>query len=145
MHNAVLCTLSLCDVIGIMRHLQIKLKLFSNIAQYNLYIKKAVRCCSFLYIIAKKSVIMSGAFLVDVWCARVLSFPNLSLSLSHSLGNASGYRTTKYSPSSYSAEVNANALTTVFLRHIDSLLRMLLSYKMNNQAFTLCLLAISGK
>ena len=64
MHNAVMCTLSLYDVIGITRHLHIKLKLFSNIAQ-PLH-KEAVRGCSFLYIIAKKSVIMSEAFLVDV-------------------------------------------------------------------------------
>ena len=64
MHNAVMCTLSLYDVIGIMRHLHIKLKSFANIAQ-PLH-KKAVRGSSFLYIIAKKSVIMSEAFLVDV-------------------------------------------------------------------------------
>ena len=64
MHNAVMCTLSLYDVIGITRHLHIKLKLFSNIAQ-PLH-KEAVRGCSFLYIIAKKSMIMSEAFLVDV-------------------------------------------------------------------------------
>ena len=64
MHNAVMCTLSLYDVIGITRHLHIKLKSFSNIAK-PLH-KEAVRGCSFLYIIAKKSVIMSEAFLVDV-------------------------------------------------------------------------------
>ena len=64
MHNAVMCTLSMYDVIGITRHLHIKLKSFSNIAQ-PLH-KEAVRGCSFLYIIAKKSVIMSEAFLVDV-------------------------------------------------------------------------------
>ena len=64
MHNAVMCTLSLYDVIGITRHLHIKLKSFSNIAQ-PLH-KEAVRGCSLLYIIAKKSVIMSEAFLVDV-------------------------------------------------------------------------------
>ena len=64
MHNAVMCTLSLYDVIGITRNLHIKLKSFSNIAQ-PLH-KEAVRGCSFLYIIAKKSVIMSEAFLVDV-------------------------------------------------------------------------------
>ena len=64
MHNAVLCTLSLYDVIGITRHLHIKLKSFSNIAQPLL--EEAVPDCSFLYIIAKKSVIMSEAFLVDV-------------------------------------------------------------------------------
>ena len=52
------------DVIGITRHLHIKFKSFSNIAQ-PLH-KEAVRRCSFLYIIAKKSVIMSEAFLVDV-------------------------------------------------------------------------------
>ena len=64
MHNAAMCTLSLYDVIGITRHLQIKSKSFSNIAQ-PLH-KEAVRGCSILYIIAKKSVIMSEAFLVDV-------------------------------------------------------------------------------
>ena len=57
-------TLSLYDVIGITRHLHIKLKSFSNIAQ-PLH-KEAVRHCSFSLIIAKKSVIMSEAFLVDV-------------------------------------------------------------------------------
>ena len=64
MHNAVMCTLSLYDVIGITRHLHFNLKLFSNIAQ-PLH-KEAVRGWSFLYIIAKKSVLMSEAFLVDV-------------------------------------------------------------------------------
>ena len=64
MHNAVMCTLSLYDVIGITRDLHIKLKPFSNIAQ-PLH-KEAVLGCSFLYFIAKKSVIMSEAFLVDV-------------------------------------------------------------------------------
>ena len=64
MHNAVMCTLSLYDVIGITRHLHIKLKSFTKIAQ-SLH-KEAVRGCSFLYIIAEKSVIMSEAFLVDV-------------------------------------------------------------------------------
>ena len=64
MHNTVMCTLSLYDVIGITGHLHIKLKSFPNIAQ-PLH-KEAVRGCSFLYIIAKKSVIMRGAFLVDV-------------------------------------------------------------------------------
>ena len=64
MHNAVMCTLSLYDVIRISRHLHMKLKSFSNIAQ-PLH-KEAVRGFSFLYIIAKKSVIMSEAFLVDV-------------------------------------------------------------------------------
>ena len=64
MHKAVMCTLSLYDVIGITRHLHIKLKSFSNIAQ-SLH-KEVVDGCSFLYIIAKKSVIMSEAFLVDV-------------------------------------------------------------------------------
>ena len=44
--------------------LHIKLKSLSNIAQ-PLH-KEAVRGCSFLHIIAKKSVIMSEAFLVDV-------------------------------------------------------------------------------
>ena len=64
MHNAVMCTLSLYDVIGITRHLPIKLKSFSNIAQ-PLH-KEAVHGCSFSYNIAMKSVIMSEAFLVDV-------------------------------------------------------------------------------
>ena len=64
MHNAVVCTLSLYDVIRITRHLHIKSKSFSNIAR-PLH-KEAVRGCSFLYIIAKKSVIMIEAFLVDV-------------------------------------------------------------------------------
>ena len=64
MHNAIMCTLNLYDVIGITRNLHIKLKSFSNIAQ-PLH-KEAVRGCSFLYIFAKKSVIMSEAFLVDV-------------------------------------------------------------------------------
>ena len=64
MHNAVMCTLSLYDVIGITRHLLVKLKSFSNIAQ-PLH-KEAVCRCSFSFITAKKSVIMSEAFLVDV-------------------------------------------------------------------------------
>ena len=64
MHNVVMCTLSLFDVIGITRHLHIKLKSFSNIAQ-PLH-KEAVRGCSFLCIISKKSVITNEAFLVDV-------------------------------------------------------------------------------
>ena len=64
MHNAVMCTLSLYDVIGITRRLHIKLKSFSNIAQ--LLHKEAVRRCSFSFITAKKSVIMSEAFFVDV-------------------------------------------------------------------------------
>ena len=63
MHNAAMCTLSLHGVTRIMCHLHIKLKSFSNIAQ-PLH-KEAVSGCSFLYIIAKKSVIMSEAFLVD--------------------------------------------------------------------------------
>ena len=63
MHNAIMCTLSLYDVIGITGHLNIKLKLCYNIVQ-PLH-KEAVRGCSFLYVIAKKSVIMSEAFLVD--------------------------------------------------------------------------------
>ena len=62
MHNAVMCTFSLYDVIGITGHLHIKFKSFSNIAQ-PLH-KEAVSGCSFLYIIAKKSVIMSEAILV---------------------------------------------------------------------------------
>ena len=49
---------------GITHHLHYKLKSFSNIAQ-PLH-KEAVCDCIFLYIIAKKSVIMSEAFLVDV-------------------------------------------------------------------------------
>ena len=64
MHIAVMCTLSLYDVTGITRHPHFKFKSFSNIAQ-NLH-KEAVRGCSFLYSIAKISVIMSEAFLVDV-------------------------------------------------------------------------------
>ena len=64
MHNAVMCTLSPYDVIGNTCHLHIKLKSFSNIVE-PLH-KEAVRGCSFLSIIAKKSVIMSEAFLVDV-------------------------------------------------------------------------------
>ena len=64
MHNAVMCTLSLYDVIGITRHLHIKLMSFSNVAQ-PLH-KEAVRGCSFLYIIVKRALIMSEAFLVDV-------------------------------------------------------------------------------
>ena len=64
MRNAAMCTLSLYDVIGITRHLHIKLKSFSYIAKPQH--KEALRGCSFLYIIAKKSVIMSEAFLVDV-------------------------------------------------------------------------------
>ena len=64
MHNAVMCTLSLYDIIGITRHLRIKLKSFSNVTQ-PLY-KEALRGCSFLYFIAKKSGIMSEAVLVDV-------------------------------------------------------------------------------
>ena len=70
-----MCTLSLYDVIGITRHLHIKLKSFSNIAQ-PLH-KEAVRGCSFLYIIAKKSVIMSEAFLVDVGIYLKLLYTNL--------------------------------------------------------------------
>ena len=64
MFNAVICTLSMYDVIGITRHLHIKLKSFSNITQP--LQKVAVRGCSFLFIIAKKSVMMSEAVLVDV-------------------------------------------------------------------------------
>ena len=64
MNNAVMCTLSLYDIIGITRHLHITLESFSNITQ-PLH-KEAVRRCSFSLIIAKKSVIMSEAFLVDV-------------------------------------------------------------------------------
>ena len=64
MHNAVMCTLSLYDVIGITRHLHFKLESFSNIAKPPH--KEAVRGCSILYIIAIESGIMSEAFLVDV-------------------------------------------------------------------------------
>ena len=64
MHNAVICTGSVYDVIGITRHLHIKLKSFSIIAQ-PLH-KKALRGCSFLIMFAKKSVMMSEAFLDDV-------------------------------------------------------------------------------
>ena len=64
MHNVVMYTLSLYDVIGITRHLHIKLKSFFNIAQH--LHKEAVRGCSFLYIITRKSLILSEAFLVDV-------------------------------------------------------------------------------
>ena len=64
MHNAVMCTLSLYDVMRITRHLHIKLKSFANTIQ-PLH-KEAVRGCSFLYIIAKKSVITSEAFLVEL-------------------------------------------------------------------------------
>ena len=70
MHNAVMCTLSLYDFIGITRHLHIKLKSFPNITQ-PLH-KEAVGGCSFLYIIAKKSVIMSDAVLVDVSIYRIM-------------------------------------------------------------------------
>ena len=48
MHNAAMCMLSLYDVIGITRHMHIKFKSFSNIAQ-PLH-KEAVHGCSFLYI-----------------------------------------------------------------------------------------------
>ena len=64
MHNAVMCTLSLYDAIGITRHLHIKLKSFSNMAQP--IHKEEVRRCSFSFITAKKSVIMSEAFFVAV-------------------------------------------------------------------------------
>ena len=77
MHNAVMCTLSLYDVIGITRHLHIKLKSFSNIAQ-PLH-KEAVRHCSFSLIIAKKSVIMSETFLVAVSICRYMYHLNKSL------------------------------------------------------------------
>ena len=72
MHNAVMCKLSLYDVIGITRDLHIKLKSFYNIAQ-SLH-EEAVRGCSFLYIIAQKSVIMSEAFLVDVSIYVICSY-----------------------------------------------------------------------
>ena len=72
MNNAVMCTLSLYDVTGITRHLHTKLKSFSNIAQ-PLH-KEAVCGCSFLYIIAKKLVIMSEAFLVDLSINTCTSF-----------------------------------------------------------------------
>ena len=73
MHNAVMCTLSLYDVFGITLHLHIKLMPFSNITQ-PLH-KDAARGCSFLYIIAKKLVIMSEAFLVDVSIIILLKHP----------------------------------------------------------------------
>ena len=63
MHNAFMCTLSLYDVIGITRHLHIKLKSFTKIGQ-PLH-KDGVRDCSILYMIDEKSVIMSEAFLFD--------------------------------------------------------------------------------
>ena len=47
MHNAAMCTLSLYDVIEKTRHLYIKLKSFSNIAQPQH--KEAVRGCLFIY------------------------------------------------------------------------------------------------
>ena len=56
-----------------MTHLHIKLKSFSNTAQ-PLH-KEAVRHCSFSLIIAKKSVIMSEAFLVDVSIEPQLGAP----------------------------------------------------------------------
>ena len=59
-----MCTLNLYDVIRITRHLQVKLKSFSNLVQ-PLH-KIAVRGCSFLHITAMKSEIMSEAFFVDV-------------------------------------------------------------------------------
>ena len=62
--NAVMCTLSLYDISGITHNLHIKLESFSHIAEH--LNKEAVRGSSFLDIIAKKSVIMSEAFLVDV-------------------------------------------------------------------------------
>ena len=80
MHNAVVCTLSLYDVIGITRHLHVKLKSFSNIAQ-PLH-KEAVCRCSFSFIIAKKSVIMSEAFLVDV---------SIVMSVWHTTGRQSSF------------------------------------------------------
>ena len=52
MHNAVMCTLSLFDVFGITRHLHIKFKSFSTIAQPLL--KEALRGRSFLYTQTKK-------------------------------------------------------------------------------------------
>ena len=79
MHNVVMCTLSrLYDVIGLARHRHIKLKSFSNTTQ-PLH-KEAVSGCYFLYIIAKKSVRMSEAFLVDVsisFQSEIIIFINL--------------------------------------------------------------------
>ena len=69
MHNVVLCMLSLYDVA---RHLHIKLKSFSNIAQ-PLH-DEALRGCSSLYIIAKKSMIMSKTFLVYVSILSIVFF-----------------------------------------------------------------------
>ena len=89
MDNAVVFTLSLYDVIGITRYLLLKLRSFSNIAQ-PLH-KEAVRVSSFLYIIAKKSVIMSEAFLVDVsiWFT-LLNRPNRDVEKSFAKGWAKG-------------------------------------------------------
>ena len=74
MHNAVICTFSLYDVIEITRHLHIKLKSFSNIAQTPH--KEAVRGCSFLYIIAKKSLIMSEASVYITMTILLLNIEN---------------------------------------------------------------------
>ena len=74
-----MCTLSLYDVIGITRHLNIKLKPFSNIAQ-PLH-KEAVRRCSFSFITAQKSVIMSEAFFVDVSILHKLQYDQEKLFL----------------------------------------------------------------
>ena len=82
MHNAVMCTLRLYDVIGITRHLLVKLKSFSKIAQ-PLH-KEAVHDCTFLYIIAKRSVIMSEAFFVDVSVDRWIF--KVGKGVGHSLG-----------------------------------------------------------
>ena len=60
MLDAVMSTLSLYDFIRTTCHMHIKLKSFSNNAQ-PLH-KEAARGCSFLYIIAKKSVIIIEAF-----------------------------------------------------------------------------------
>ena len=72
MHNAVMCMLSLYEGIVITRQLHIKLKEFSNIAQH--LHKEAVCGCSFLCIIAKKSVIMSEVFLVGVSIDHLMLF-----------------------------------------------------------------------
>ena len=58
MQNAVMCTLSLYDIIGITRHLHIKLKSFSNIAK-PLH-KEAVRGCSFLETMFLKTSVSNG-------------------------------------------------------------------------------------
>ena len=79
MHDAVMCTLSLYDVMGINASSAYQIKSFSNIAQP--IHKVEVRGCSFLYIIAKKSVIMSEAFLVDVSIVSCVSNSSYSFEI----------------------------------------------------------------